>query len=126
MPIKTYQDLLLEHYKNPRNYGALESPDFSSGEYNPSCGDSVALQGTIFNGCINKIGFVGKGCVISLATASLLTEKCLTKTLDELLLMDKDDIQSMIGMELGPIRLKCALLPLYALHKGLKEYNIKK
>lgn len=113
----------MDHYRNPRNEGRLESPDFSSGEQNPSCGDHISIEGRIKDGKLVEIGFVGKGCAVSLATASMLTEACKGKSLDYILSLDKDFIEKLIGIQLGPTRLKCALLPLQALLKGVAAYK---
>lgn len=123
--MKLYQELLMDHYQNPRNKGRLENPDFSTVEYNPSCGDSVAFEGHIKNNCLTAVAFTGKGCVISQATASLLSEWAKNKTLDEIIKLTADDLQAMIGMQLGPMRLRCALLPLQVLQQGVLGF-IKK
>lgn len=116
-----YKELLLDHYKMPRNRGTISAATFSSGEYNPSCGDSVCFSGIILNSAVTELKFSGQGCVISQAVASILSEHCCSKTVAEIMLLTKDDIMNMIGMELGPMRLKCALLPLEALQKGLQQ-----
>ncbi|MGB8367057.1 MAG: iron-sulfur cluster assembly scaffold protein [Candidatus Babeliales bacterium] len=120
-----YQELLRDHYRFPRNQGKLTFPDFVSKQFNPSCGDTIQFSGYIKNKMIKKLAFEGKGCVISQATASLLTEEAKEKTFDEVMALDKDFIQHMIGMQLGPIRVKCALLPLLALQEGIVTYNKK-
>jgi len=121
-----YQAILLDHYRNPRNRGELEKPDFSSGGDNPSCGDSIAFQGRVKDGKLVAVAFTGSGCVISQATASLLAEYVLNKKLVEIVVLDKDFVLSMIGMQqLGPIRIKCALLSLQALQKGIINYQEK-
>lgn len=122
MDVNVYQELLMDHYRNPRNRGTLGSPDFSSGQYNPSCGDSVSMQGHVIDSVLTTVAFEGKGCVISQATASLLTQKSLQQSLDVIMNLDKNAVLSMIGIQLGPTRLKCALLPLMALQDGIKEY----
>jgi len=111
----------MDHFRNPRNYGTLEYPDFSSGEYNPSCGDAIAIQGIIKDDRIFKIAFTGKGCVISQAAASMLLEYCIGKTIDEIDAFDAHTMQELLGISLGPVRLKCALLPLHALKKGIEN-----
>lgn len=111
----------MEHYRNPRNREKLERPDFASGQFNPSCGDQVSIEGMREGEVITKLAFTGTGCVISQATASLLTEWCTGKTVAEIMALDAEAIQELIDMQLGPVRLKCALLPLYALHAGLKK-----
>ncbi len=121
-----YQELLLDHYRFPRNKGELIAPDFTSKRLNPSCGDRIQFTGHIQDGLVKKLNFEGEGCVISQATASLLTEKVKEKILGDIIVLDKDFVQHMIGMELGPIRLQCALLPLLALQEGIITYNEKR
>ena len=118
-----YQKVLMEQFKNPNHKKEVASPDFSSGKDNPSCGDKISIAGKIADGVVTDIGFQGSGCVVSVATASLLMENCLGKSLEEILSLTKDDILKMIGMELGPNRLRCALLPLEALQKGILDYQ---
>lgn len=118
-----YHHLLMDHYHNPRNKKKIETPDFSSKMLNPSCGDSIAFEGTISDDNIIDVGFSGTGCVISQATASLLSEYVKGKPVDEILKLDAEDIQRLIGTKLGILRIKCALLPLQALKKGLIQYR---
>lgn len=118
-----YQEELIHHYRFPQNKGELSQPDFSSDEHNPSCGDSVSMQGHIKNGLLTALAFNGKGCVISQATASLLTVLSKDKPIDEVLSYDTHTIKNIIKIEIGPMRLKCALLPLQALQQGIKKYN---
>ena len=121
--MKFYKEFLMDHYKNPRNRGTIEKPDFSTVQYNPSCGDSISIQGRIEKGVLTTLVFVGKGCVISQATASILTDFCLGKNIDEVLALDKDDLLEIIGMDFGPTRIKCVLLSLVALKDGIWEYK---
>ena len=116
-----YKEELLDHYYHPRNRQRLEKPDFCSGQVNPSCGDSVEMAGHLFNGSIQKLAFTGAGCVISQATASLLTEYAQGKTTQEILHFSQDDLTTLLKIELGPMRFKCAYLSLAALQKGLLE-----
>lgn len=120
--MKVYEQTIIDHFRNQRNKGILENPDFSTQEYIPSCGDRIALQGNIVEGKLTAIRFTGTGCVISQAAASLLTESALGKSTDELLALDKNHLLSMLGMQLGPTRLQCALLALHALQEGIREY----
>lgn len=119
---KIFQEELLDHYKYPRNNKPIAEPDIFTGNVNPSCGDSVAFYICINDGKINLIGFQGQGCVISQATASKLTVFILHKDLPFIKKLTKDDILSLIGIPLGPTRLKCALLSLEALLEGLSRY----
>lgn len=118
-----YQAVLMEHYQHPRNYGNLENPDFSSGEHNPSCGDLIAIQGLFDHNELKTVRFTAQGCVMSIATASLLSEYVQHKSIENILAIDAQTIQKIIGINLGPLRLKCALLPLFALQAGIKQYQ---
>jgi nitrogen fixation protein NifU and related proteins len=116
-----YQEKLMDHYKNPRNKKKINNPDFSSGQQNPSCGDSILVEGKLQDNKIIQIGFDGAGCVVSQAAASMLLQKCIGKTVEDVLKLNKDDILQMIGIPLGPNRIKCALLSLQALQESLKN-----
>jgi nitrogen fixation protein NifU and related proteins len=118
-----YQEILMDHYRNPRNHGILAAHDFYAEQRNSSCGDEVVFTGRITDNCLHDVGFEGKGCVISQATASLLSEYVKNKSLDAILALDKDDLIAMIGMPLGPVRLLCALLSLTALQSGIRDYQ---
>lgn len=119
-------DELLEHFKYPCNKKEIQNPDFAADSENPSCGDKISIQGKVCGDKIVEIGFGGSGCVISQSTASILTEYCKNKTIGELLNLNKDNILSMINVELGPNRLKCALLCLQVLHEALIHLKNKK
>ena len=123
MTTKLYQEELMDHFKNPRNSGRLKNPDVSSGEYNPSCGDSICVDCKIKDDIVEQVGFVGKGCVISQAAASMLMESCVGKSIEKILELKKEDVLSLIKIKLGPNRLRCALLGLQALQDGLKKYQ---
>ncbi len=116
-----YQEELLEHYKYPYNNKCLDHADFSTQKANPSCGDEMQIQGSIKNNVVVDLGFQGKGCVISQATASMLTQECIGKSVQEILSLTKDDILSLVGLKLGPVRVKCALLSLQVLQEGLSS-----
>jgi nitrogen fixation NifU-like protein len=120
-----YKEEMLDHYRYPRNRGTLDQPDFCSGEVNPSCGDSVEITGKITDAVFGELFFTGTGCVISQATASMLVEHFQGKSIELALQADKEVILALIGIELGPTRLKCALLPLIALQQGIKWYQQK-
>ena len=118
-----YQELLLDHYKNPRYRGLLNNPSLTSEEYNPSCGDTVEISCIVTDSGIQEIGFVGAGCIISQAVASIVAEKSMSATLDEILSWNKESVLSWINnMTLGPTRMKCALMALEALQSGLRRY----
>lgn len=117
-----YQDILIDHYRNPRNRGPIEHPDIKSGEDNPSCGDSISMYGRVKDDVLSDVGFEGKGCVISQAAASMLTEKVRGKKLSEIMNLDAAYMRNLVGIQLGPTRVRCALLALEALQKGIQEY----
>jgi nitrogen fixation NifU-like protein len=114
-----YRQNILEHYQNPRNFGTLERPDISAEDSNPLCGDEIRIDLQVKDGVIEDVRFSGKGCSISRAAASMLTEEIRGKTLEEVKRIGKDDVLEMLGIELGPVRLKCALLALKTLKVGV-------
>lgn len=118
-----YADELQDHFKFPRNKKKLSFSDIQAEELNPSCGDRVLYQLQIFDNKIVCIGFGGEGCVISQASASMLSELVLQKTIDQVLSMTKDDILSMLAISLGPTRLRCALLSLEVLQKAVLAWK---
>jgi len=113
-----YREYILDHYKNPRNYGRLEHPDITHEEDNPLCGDVVGMDFKIKDGVIEDIRFHGRGCAISQASASLLTERLKGIALDEAKKIDKNDVLDELGIQISPARIKCALLPLKVLKVG--------
>lgn len=119
---KLYHDQLLDYYKHPRNKGHLAKPTGAATIFNPLCGDEVTVQLLIKNDTIIAAQFDGKGCVISLAAASLLTEQLIGKTVQELHTLTTQTMLDLVKIELGPTRLRCALLALEAAQKaGAKE-----
>lgn len=114
-----YREYILDHYQNPRNHGTLEDPDISYQDDNPLCGDVIRIDIKLDDeNRVSQVGFTGEGCAISQASASMLTEEILGKTLDEVKQIGKEDVLDMLGIELGPVRLKCALLSLKVLKAG--------
>lgn len=116
----------MDHYRNPRNHGTLAQADFCAEQRNSSCGDEVIFTGIISDNTLIDVAFQGKGCVVSQATASLLSEKVRGMLLDEILILDNDDLLAMLGMQLGPVRMLCAFLSLAALQKGIREHKNNK
>ena len=117
-----YQKQLLDHYHNPRNYGTLDNPDFSTEIISPTCGDSVAFEGTIEDGIITDIRFHGEGSILSQGTASLLSEHVKGTSISYVQNLTHSDVLDMIGIEVGPNRARTVGLPLDVLHKGIAEY----
>ncbi len=113
-----YRDNIIDHYQNPRNYGTLEHPDISYEDSNPVCGDEIRLDLQVQDGRIVDARFSGHGCSISQASASMLTEDIIGKSLDDVKQIDKQYLLAMLGIPLGPVRLKCALLSLKVLKAG--------
>jgi nitrogen fixation NifU-like protein len=113
-----YREYILDHYKNPRNFGRIEGADITHEEYNPLCGDVVGMDFRVRGGVIEDVKFHGRGCAISQASASLLTERLKGLTLDEARQVGKDDVLEELGIEISPARLKCALLSLKVLKVG--------
>src|SRR5438552_18042106 len=117
-----YQEILMDHYRNPRNNGILARYNVREEQRNSSCGDEILFTGIIEHNILVDVAFQGKGCVISQAMASLLSEQVKGMSLDDIGFLDQDDLCAMLGMQLGPVRLLCALLSLMALQKGIREY----
>lgn len=111
-------ELLLDHYKDPRNYGHLENPDIVREEGNPSCGDQIRIEIKLKGSMIEDIRFSGKGCAISQAAASMLTEELKGKSLEDVKRFDKDQMLELLGVDVNPMRLKCALLALKTVKLG--------
>jgi nitrogen fixation NifU-like protein len=114
-----YRENILDHYRHPRNAGTLEDPTHSHEENNPLCGDVIRIELHVNeNNIIDQVAFQGKGCAISQASASMLTELIKGKTLDEAKQIGKEEILEALGIEIGPVRMKCALLSLKVLKVG--------
>lgn len=124
--MELYKQELLDHYRFPRHKGKLIRPDISSGHHNPSCGDHVCFEAKIADGTIVEIAFDGGGCVISQAAASILAVFVLGKSIEFVQGLQTHDMRALINMELGPTRLKCALLSLQALQSGIFTFLQKK
>jgi nitrogen fixation NifU-like protein len=108
-----YREVIIEHYKNPSYKGTLDPHDYSFEDENPLCGDHIRVDLRVDDtGKVVEAAFSGHGCAISQASADLLIESIIGKTLDEVKALTKQDILDLLGIELGPVRLKCALLPL--------------
>lgn len=118
-----YSDILLDHFRHPRNYGSLDAPDISNEQFNPLCGDRIRLELKFEQSRVSAASFKGDGCAISTAAASLLTE--LIRNEDIAQLTDFPDARLISALEsnIQPARLQCALLPLLALREGLKNYR---
>lgn len=115
-----YREVIIEHYKHPSFRGRLEPHDISFADNNPLCGDHIQVELRVGeDGMISDARFEGHGCAISQASADLLMEVVIGKSLEDVKQMNKQDILDLLGIELGPVRLKCALLSLKVLKAGV-------
>jgi nitrogen fixation NifU-like protein len=115
-----YRELIVEHYKNPAYKGTLDPHDFTFEDENPLCGDHIRVDLRVDeNNIITEAAFSGHGCAISQASADLLLESVIGKPIEEVKHMNKETVLDLLGIELGPVRLKCALLSLKVLKAGL-------
>lgn len=122
-----YREIILDHYRNPRNKGRISDADVSFHDSNPLCGDEIDIHLKVEDDVVKDIKFEGRGCAISQASASMLTEMVMNKSLTSVKELGKDDILENIGlMNLGPARIKCALLSLKVLKMGMVEYYASK
>ena len=114
-----YRQYILEHYREPHNHGTLDQPDIHAADTNPLCGDRVAIDLKVRDGRVSEVRFNGRGCAISQASASMLTDRIEGATMDELKAISPQDVLEMLGVEIGPARQRCALLSLRVLHQGI-------
>lgn len=114
-----YREIILDHYKNPRNKGTLDPNDYTYEDVNPLCGDEIRVDVRVKDDCVSQIAFSGRGCAVSQASASILMEMVEGKSLDEVKAITKDDLLEEIGIPVSPARLKCALLGLKVLKAGI-------
>jgi nitrogen fixation protein NifU and related proteins len=110
-----YRDYILDHYRNPRNFGQIENPDAQAEDLNPLCGDQIRIQLKVDDGVISDLKFSGKGCAISQASTSMLTEAVKGMKLEDAAKLSKDVVLENVGIGISPTRLKCAMLGLRVL-----------
>ena len=118
-----YSDILLDHFRHPRNYGSLAAPDISNEQFNPLCGDRIRIELKLEQSIVNEARFKGNACAICTAAASLLTELVLGKDIAQLTNLADAELISALESNIQPARLQCALLPLQALREGLRNYR---
>ncbi|MFC7234794.1 iron-sulfur cluster assembly scaffold protein [Halosegnis marinus] len=119
-----YRQQILDHYKNPRNYGEMEGASFEHVGENPMCGDTIKMFVKLADDdeTIEGVSFIGDGCAISQASASMLSGELRGKTLSEVRGMDRDDVVEMLGVEISPMRIKCAVLAEKVAQDGAAVY----
>ena len=110
-----YKEYILDHYRSPRNFGKLESPDAVAEDVNPLCGDQIRIELQVQDGKVSDIRFSGKGCAISQASVSMLTETVKGKSLEDIARLPQDVVLENVGIGISPTRMKCAMLGLKVL-----------
>lgn len=110
-----YRDYILDHYRHPRNFGTLEHVDVEAEDLNPLCGDQIRMQLQLDDGVVSDVRFSGKGCAISQASASMLTEHVKGMKLADVAKLSKDIVLEDVGIGISPTRMKCAMLGLRVL-----------
>ncbi len=119
-----YTETILDHYAHPRNWGRLAAPDIVADTDDPSCGDQVHLELSLdAEGRVAQVAFEGEGCMISMASASLFTERVMGKRLEELEALTEEEVLNWLDAPIPPTRRRCALSPLTALRAGLAAYR---
>lgn len=121
-----YREHILDHYKHPRNFGHLDGANISSEEINMSCGDKIRMEIIVDGNLIKDIRFSGEGCAINQASASMLTEKVKGLRIDEVMTLNLQYVERLLGTTLTPSRVKCAMLPLEAIQKAIWTKTIQK
>lgn len=114
-----YRDFILDHYRNPRNAGTLTDPDATFEDNNPLCGDKIRMDLRVEDGKVTDVKFAGRGCAISMASASLLTEQIKGMAIADIAKLGKDDVLANVGINISAARLKCALLGIKVLKQAL-------
>ena len=123
MSEQMYMENILDHYKKPHNFKRLEDAQIQFKEHNPLCGDIIELFVNLDEGKVTEAAFSGTGCAISQASASMLTDWLQGKSLEEVKGLTQEKILEMLGIEVSVLRLKCALLSLKALERGVYLYE---
>lgn len=120
-----YRDYILEHYRRPHNFGVIEEPSATFEGANPLCGDRITMQLAVHDGVVTDVGFTGRGCAISQASASLLTDEVKGKPVSDVAAIQAVDLLDLLGIEISPARLKCAMLSFDSLQHLLADIGAK-
>lgn len=118
-----YRENILDHYKNPHNHGEIKNPDIKFTENNPLCGDVITINLKLNDHKVGDVKFRGRGCAISQAATSMLTDEIIGKTLEEVKNIKRENIVRMLGIQIGVVRTKCATLGLVAIKNGINEFE---
>ena len=118
-----YRENILDHYKNPHNHGTIENAEIKFTENNPLCGDVITINLKLNGHEVEDIKFSGRGCAISQSATSMLTDEIKGKSLKEIKNIDREKIVDLLGIDVGPVRTKCAVLGLVAIRNGIKEFE---
>jgi nitrogen fixation NifU-like protein len=110
-----YRDYILDHYRSPRNFGHIDRVDATAEDLNPLCGDTITMELQVDDGKVSDVRFSGKGCAISQASASMLTEEIKGMKLEDVARLSKDVVLENVGIGISPTRMKCAMLGLRVL-----------
>jgi nitrogen fixation protein NifU and related proteins len=121
MAYDMYQEIILQHYRSPKNFGAMANPSLVGEESNPLCGDHIRMQLAVdpATNSVREVRFDGDGCAISMASASMLTEKVKGRPVEEVGRLTREDVLKLVGIPLSPVRVKCALTGFSALGRAL-------
>ncbi len=119
-----YMENILDHYKHPHNKGIISTPDIKNEEKNPSCGDKIEISATLNTKKeIVDIKFNGYGCAISQAAISMITDDVKGKTISDIMKLNKNDVINLLGIDIVPMRIKCAMLGLRVLQRGILQFE---
>ena len=110
-----YKDYILDHYRSPRNFGTFDHPDVFAEDVNPLCGDEIRIELKVKDGIVQDVRFSGKGCAISQASVSMLTESVKGQSLEDIARLSQDVVLENVGIGISPTRMKCAMLGLKVL-----------
>ena len=116
-----YRQIILDHYKNPKNQRKILKPTVIKKGHNPLCGDHIEVHMRINKNELEDISFEGKGCALSIATSSILTEELKGKKIEDIKKMTREDVYALIGIDVTPARNKCVMLPLTTIKQALQE-----
>lgn len=124
MSLDIYSENILDHYRNPKNFGKMEDPDVKFRELNPLCGDEYEFQLKFSDGSVKDVKFSGDGCAISMASASMLSELVMGKKVSDLEKISEGDVFKLLGVTVSPARMRCALLPLSVLKRCIERSDV--